>query len=271
MDTWTCSVCYREHIPAKQRYKVLRCGHEYCTKCLAELVWRQQSHRCPTCPMCRQPMLHCGPSSHGLEAPANSSATASWTAANSLGASGSATHGPSGQLAPACDILPLQIGRVRFELRVERTLNGAEESVRSTICKLFQLDPNRLKLVSRSRCLETEEQLRAAAASRSVVALIASRRNPAITGPIQWILRLLLLPLRSVWQRMVSLLRWLAATRIVVRLCAALRPMASAMRLFAASLNPAFVAPPVSTKNSTADAVRNSGAVSSTTQMQLRQ
>ncbi|GLI62343.1 hypothetical protein VaNZ11_004957 [Volvox africanus] len=261
MDTWICSVCYSEHIPVKQRYKVLDCGHEYCTRCLAELVWRQQSHRCPTCPMCRQPMLQCGPSLSAPDVPANSGA------ANSSGASGSATHGPTGQLASACDTLLLQIGRVRFELRAEPVLDGAEESVRRAICRLFQLDPNRLKLVSRGRCLETEEQLRAAAASRSVVALIASRRNPATTGPIQWNLRLLLLPLRSVWQRFLSLPRRLAATRIAMRLSMALQPVASAVRLFTASLNPAFVAPP----GSMADAVNNARAVSSTMQMQPRQ
>ncbi|GIL58926.1 hypothetical protein Vafri_13932 [Volvox africanus] len=208
--------------------------------------------------MCRQPMLQCGTSSRISDAPANSGA------ANS---SGSSTHGPSEQLAPACDILLLQIGRVRFELRVEPVLDGAEESVRSAICRLFQLDPSRLKLVSRGRCLETEEQLRAAAASRSVVALIASRRDPAITGPIQWTLRLLLLPLRSFWQCFLSSLRRLADTRIAMRLSVGLQPVASAVRLFAASLNPAFVAPP----GRMAVTVNNTHAASSTMQMQRRQ
>ncbi|GFR47672.1 hypothetical protein Agub_g9416, partial [Astrephomene gubernaculifera] len=165
--------------------------------CLAEHVWRQQSSRKPSCPICRQPMLHCAPwdastRGEGAATAAPSSRKES-TACEPPVEPAAAKAAPTtvsqqGPGAAACSspfpshtqgiLLQLQVGRVRFELPSD----PHQGSIRDTLCKLYKLHPSRVKLVHRGRALEGEEELRRAAEARAVVALLASRGSAVEAG-----------------------------------------------------------------------------------------
>ncbi|GLC42051.1 tripartite [Pleodorina starrii] len=233
MDAWICPVCYREHISSDQRYVIQNCGHQYCARCLAEHVWRQQSHPRPACPICRQPMLLCGPGSSSTSSDRGSQLADARDCARPAAAPPAASGS-----APGGALLPLQIGRVRFELQLSDPRVVGAGRVREAICTLFRLDPGRLKLVSRGRCLESEEELRAAAASRAAVVVVASRGKAP-----SWAARRAQQLLGAVHRLLSSWLRRLAATAAARRLRGMWQPLAETLRVFAASLHPSFAAP----------------------------
>ncbi|KAG2485911.1 hypothetical protein HYH03_015355 [Edaphochlamys debaryana] len=224
-DAWMCPVCYRERVDAESRYAVKGCGHQFCVKCLAEHVWRQQTSRRPACPICRQPMLSCGP----------------WQPPE-----GQAQGGPgAGGGVGAGLLLPLQVGRVRFQVRLDAAgppSSAPSGALRAFLGRLFGLDLSRLKLVLHGRVVREDAELRAAAQAGAAVALLASRGQPAPRGERlrAWAAALL----RRLWAALAAALgRW-ASSPAGLAVRSLLGPLGGAVRAFVASLHPSFAPPP---------------------------
>jgi hypothetical protein len=91
-DDSICPVCYRGLDDS--HYAVQPCGHAFCSRCLAEHLWREQaaSGSVARCPMCRQPLVEAAPAK------------------------------------PASRVLRLKLGKAAFHVRVGNPLTVSAES-----------------------------------------------------------------------------------------------------------------------------------------------